>query len=103
MNIGDYFRVVHKGHWAFGQTHRCAGLPNLKVKGEPVLDLGCLVEFVIEDHFGQPCHHVIPVEWAQPVERPSVKRRVKSAAFDEGSKPEFWNDMYAACRNKGEG
>jgi hypothetical protein len=74
---GDWFRIVHKGHFAYGRIHCCTGLPNIKVKGEPVLDLGSLVQFTIADYYGRPAHHVLPLEWCQPAERPSLARRVK--------------------------
>lgn len=44
---------------------------------EPILDLGALVEFVIEDYYGRPAHHVIPLDWCLPCERPNLAKRVK--------------------------
>jgi len=42
-----------------------------------------MVEFNIEDDFGQPCRHAIPIEWCGPVEQPSIARRDKGARFPQ--------------------
>jgi hypothetical protein len=65
------------GHFAHGQVHRCSGLPNIKVKGEPVLDFGVMVQFTMLDHWGKPMRHVVPVEWCVPCERPNLSKRVR--------------------------
>ena len=53
-----------------------------RVRGfDDEVDLGIMVEFIIEDYFGQPCGHAVPIEWCQLVERPNVANRVKSATF----------------------
>jgi hypothetical protein len=64
------------------RPHCCTGLPNIKLRGEPVLDLGALVQFTIADYYGRPAHHVIPVEWCVPCEQPSMAKRVKRSRFD---------------------
>lgn len=82
MKAGDWFRIAHKGHWGQSQLHQARRVKRELARGNkdaPILDLGIMVEFVIEDYFGQPCRHAIPLEWCQPAERPSVARRVKIA------------------------
>jgi hypothetical protein len=78
MKPGDWFQVVRKDHFAFGQRHLCTGLPRIKIRGhDACMDFGKMIEFKIEDYYGKPCKHVIPIEWCAPCERPSVARRVK--------------------------
>lgn len=102
MNVGDYFRIAGQKHWANGQVHRAAKIQRETVTGNPdvpALDLGTMVTFQITDWHGEPCSHAVPIEWCVPCERPSVAKRVKSAVFDEGAKPEFWDSLYSACRS----
>jgi hypothetical protein len=78
MKRGDWFRVQCKSHFANGEIHQAKSVKSVTVKGyDTVLDLGMMVEFIIEDHYGKPCRHAVPVEWCRQVERPSLARRVK--------------------------
>jgi hypothetical protein len=81
MKRGDYFRVDHRGYEHHGQVVICRAVKSsLKVKGNrdyPALDLGEMVEFVVDDYHDKPTRHAIPIEWCKPCPRPSMAKRVK--------------------------
>jgi hypothetical protein len=96
LQVGGWFRICcnrpaskddpNSGfrHFAHGETFQARRIiPSVKARGNDVdpIDLGTMVEFRIEDHYGQPADHLIPIEWAIPCPRPSVAGRVKRARF----------------------
>ena len=82
LQAGDFFRIKARSHFAHGEIHQAKRVRQEKIRGyDDDLDLGVMVEFIIEDYFGQPCRHAVPIEWCQLVERPSVAGRVKGASF----------------------
>jgi hypothetical protein len=86
LQVGGWFLVKHRGHFAHGQIHQAWRIQQEKVAGNPDmpdLELGVMVEFIIEDYYGQPCHHAIPIGWVQVAQRPSIARRVKGARFPQ--------------------
>jgi hypothetical protein len=84
FQVGGFFRVRCKSRFARGQIHQAWRIRREKVRGnDDDLDLGVMVEFIIEDHFARPCRHAIPIEWCEPVEQPSIARRVKGARFSQ--------------------
>ena len=81
---GGFFRVTANSHFAHGEIHQAKRIKREKLRGcDTDLDLGVMVEFVIEDYFGRPCRHAIPIEWCTPCARPSLARRVKSARLPQ--------------------
>jgi hypothetical protein len=84
LTPGSFFRVSAKSHFAHGEIHQAKRIQREKLRGGAgELDLGVMVEFIIEDYFGRPCHHRARRRaWERSPSIPGVSRRANQASCE---------------------
>jgi hypothetical protein len=102
LQAGDFFCIKHKGHFAHGEIHQAKRVKQERVHGyDDDLDLGIMVEFVIEDYYGQPCRHLVPIEWCELAKRPSIASRVKNATRPERREDDLFTGTRPSYERQG--